>query len=463
MMTVGQATAETARSTLRETRHGGESGVDSILRIAFVLASGVIIFVAGALMSAANIFPGPEIAAAYHGGRALYDKLAQTSDPFATDLWKPERTPDKGTAVFDRAAVQLGLTLYASGHAAAAYLMDVDGRVLHEWRRPYSSVWNETAKVKTPQPDAYVYFRKVKMFANGDLLALYEGVGDTPYGYGMVKLDRNSNVLWRFLDYTHHDFDVGPDGRIYVLTHDFSKTPTPDFGNLQNPRIEDSLVVLSPDGRELQRIPLLEPVAKSRYRHLLHTVSSYSVGDPLHTNDVDLISKAAARNFPYGKPGQVLISFRELNAIGVLDPKSKRMVWMARGPWIGQHDPDILPNGNIVLFDNYGQFEGPGGASRVLEFNPRTMSIVWQYAGDSGNRFDSSIRSEQQRLANGNTLIVESNGGRVLEVTPAGRTVWQFVNPVRGGAKGEKIAIVSSAERVPTAEAGFVQLAGSNN
>ena len=426
-----------------------ESRVDKALRGAFVLALGVVVFVAGAFLTAANIFPGPEIAAAYQGGRALYDKLTQTSDPYASDLWKPERTTEKGITVYDPAAVQPGVTLYASGHEAAAYIVDMNGRVLHEWRRPYSTVWNETAKVKKPQPDHYVYFRKVKLFDNGDLLAIYEGVGDTPYGYGMVKLDRNSNVLWRFLDYTHHDFDVGPDGRIYVLTHDFSKTPTPEFGNLQNPRIEDSLVVLSPDGRELQRIPLLEPVAKSRYRHLLHTVSSYSVGDPLHTNDVDFISKAAARRFPFGKPGQVLISFRELNAIGVLDLKLQRMVWMARGPWIGQHDPDILSNGNIVLFDNYGQFEGPGGASRVMEFDPRSMRVVWQYAGNRLNRFDSNIRSEQQRLANGNTLIVESNGGRILEVTPAGRTVWEFINPVRGGANGEKIAVVSSAERLP--------------
>jgi hypothetical protein len=439
------------------------SGVDKALRIAFVLASGVIIFIAGALISAANIFPGPEIAAAYQGGRALYEKLTLTSDPFATDLWKPERTTDKGTTVYDPEAVQPGVTLYASGHDAAAYLIDMNGRVLHEWRRPFSSVWNDTAKVKTPQPDPYVYFRKVRMFENGDLLAIYEGVGDTPYGYGMVKLDRNSNILWSFLDYTHHDFDVGPDGRIYVLTHDFSRTPTPEFGNLQNPRIEDSLVVLSPDGRELQRIPLLDPVAKSRYRHLLHTVSSYSVGDPLHTNDVDLISKAAARNFPFGKPGQILISFRELNAIGVLDVRQKRMTWMARGPWIGQHDPDILPNGNIILFDNYGEFEGPRGTSRIVEFNPRTTGIVWRYVGEPGNRFDSNIRSEQQRLANGNTLIVESNGGRILEVTPAGRTVWQFINPVRGGAEGEKIAIVSSAERLPAADVGFVQLAHDRN
>ena len=98
---------------------------------------------------------------------------------------------------------------------------------------------------------------------------------------------------------------VGPDGRIYVLTHDFSSEPLPDFGNLQSPRIDDFLVVLSPEGRELEKIPLIEPVASSPYRHLLHTVSSYSTGDPLHTNDVDFITTEAARNFPFGRPGQV--------------------------------------------------------------------------------------------------------------------------------------------------------------
>jgi hypothetical protein len=94
----------------------------------------------------------------------------------------------------------------------------MDGEVLHEWRRPYSTVWNEGAAVKRPQPDSHVYFRKAMINPNGDLLALYEGVGDTPYGYGLVKLDRNSEVIWSYLAHTHHDLDIRPDGRIYVLT-----------------------------------------------------------------------------------------------------------------------------------------------------------------------------------------------------------------------------------------------------
>lgn len=424
------------------------SRVDGLLRIGFISALALLALIAGAMLTAARVFPGPQLADAYEGGKALYDKMAASADAYSSDLWKPERTTAKGVTVYDPARAEDGVTLYAAGDRAAAYLIDMHGNVLHKWQRPYSTVWNKSASVKEPQPDHFVYFRKVKMVGNGDLLAIYEGVGDTPYGYGMVKLDRNSNVLWSYLANTHHGFDVGPDGRIYVLTHELTSEPMPDFGNLAKTRIDDFLVVLSPEGKELSKIRLILPVATSRYRHLLHTVSSYSVADPLHANDVDYITAEAARSFPMGEPGQVLLSFRELNAIGVLDLDRRKMTWMARGYWIAQHDPDILANGNILLFDNYGNYEGPDGISRVIEFNPRDMAIVWQYTGNPSRRFDSFLRSEQQRLANGNTLIVESNGGRIFEVTRAGDVVWEFINPVRSPTKDRKTAIVSSAERI---------------
>ena len=35
---------------------------------------------------------------------------------------------------------------------------------------------------------------------------------------GLVKLDRNSNVLWRTHARAHHDLEVLPNGTIYVLT-----------------------------------------------------------------------------------------------------------------------------------------------------------------------------------------------------------------------------------------------------
>jgi Arylsulfotransferase (ASST) len=427
---------------------GGGALLDKALFGAFLTALLLIVLVSGAVLSAASIFPGPQIARAYNGGKAFYSKLTAYDDVYASDLWHPARSSDRGVTAHDGTRAQPGVTLYTSGHEAAAYLIAMDGAVLHAWRRPFSTVWDDSARVRRPQPDSHVYFRKAEVYPNGDLLAIYEGVGDTPYGYGLVKLDRSSEVIWSYLAHTHHDVDIGPDGRIYVLTHELIDQPLDGFDNLAPPRLDDFLVVLSPDGEELQKISLIHAVAASDYPHLLHTVSSYAVADPLHTNGVDLITDQDAARFAFGQAGQILLSFRELGAIGVLDLETEQLVWAARGSWIGQHDPDILRDGKVLLFDNYGHFEKPEGRSRVIEFDPATMEIVWQYAGTTEQPLDSAIRASQQRLANGNTLITESSGGRILEVTRQGEIAWQFVNPVRGGEQNGKIPIISWAQRV---------------
>ena len=65
--------------------------------------------------------------------------------------------------------------------------------------------------------------------------------------------------------------------------------------------------------------------------------------------------------------------------------------------------------------------------------------------------FESEVRSSQARLPNGNTLITESDGGRIFEVTRPGQIVWNYINPVRARREGDGqdvIPIVSWAERV---------------
>jgi Arylsulfotransferase (ASST) len=434
----------------RSDTQGGP--LERILYGSFLAGLMVILLVGGAVLTTANVFPGPQVARAYQGGKALYTKLTKYQNVYASDLWNVARGPERGVTVYDPSRAQDGLTLYTSGHDAAAYLIGMDGEVLHAWRRPYSTVWDRSAAVKQPQPDSHVCFRKALLYPNGDLLVVYEGVGDTPYGYGVVKLDRNSEVVWKYLGHAHHDVDIGPDGRIYVLTHELVDEPVEGFEKLASPRLDDFLVILSPDGEELRKISLIHPIAASEYRHLLHGVSSYAVADPLHTNTVDVITDEMARNFAFGTAGQILLSFRELGAIGVLDPESEKLVFALHGYWLGQHDPDILPNGNLLLFDNVGNFEKPEGRSRVIEFDPETMAIVWQYAGTPEEPLESKIRADQQRLANGNTLITESNGGRILEVTPAGEIVWQYINPIRGDEGGTRIPIVCWAQRLDPAE-----------
>jgi hypothetical protein len=433
------------------------SGVDRLFFAAFIIAVATILFIGGSLATAVGVTPGPQITRAYEGGKAFYAKLFQHDDVFASDLWYPARTDKLGVSVNDAEHANNGVTLYTSGHEPAAYLISMDGEVLHKWRRPFSEVWNKSAAVKRPQPDTHVYMRKALLDENGDLLAIYEGVGDTPYGYGMVKLDKDSNVIWSYLQPTHHDFDVAPDGRIFVLTHEIVDAPLPQLDHLASPRLDDFVVILSPEGEELQKIPLLDAVDQSEYRQLFWEISSFALADPLHTNSIHVITEQEAEQFAFGSAGQLLVSFREPSAIGVVDLDEGKLVWATTGYWTGQHDPRILENGNILLFDNRGNFRKPEGRSRVIEFNPATMELVWQYAGTEQSPLDSDIRSENQRLSNGNTLITESNAGRILEVNADREIVWEYTNPVRGGPDDGKIPIICKALRLePQAAAAFL-------
>ena len=420
----------------------------------FVVAVTVLLILAGSLLTVAGLPPGPQVQAAWEGGRALYAKLVHYDDVYMSDLWHTARDDRRGVTVHVPALANEGVTLFTSGHEPAAYLVSMEGVVLHRWHRPFSRIWNETAAVKEPQPDTHVYMRKAHVFPNGDLLAVYEGAGDTPYGYGIVKLDRDSNVIWSYLEPAHHDFDVAPDGRIYALTQYIVEGFLPSLDHLATVRLDDFLVVLSPDGEELRRIPLLDVVDRSVFRQMLFGISSFALADALHTNSVHVITEEEALAFPFGKAGQVLVSFREPSAIGVIDLEQEKLVWAVKGYWAAQHDPHILENGNILLFDNKGHFNRPEGRSRALEFDPKTMTLVWQYTGTAESPLESDIRSYTQRLPNGNTLITESNGGRILEVTGAGELVWEYVNPVRGGPEGQQIPIICKAQRLDAAVLG---------
>jgi hypothetical protein len=65
------------------------------------------------------------------------------------------------------------------------------------------------------------------------------------------------------------------------------------------------------------------------------------------------------------------------------------------------------------------------------------------------NRFYSPFISSAQRLPNGNTLITEGSGGRIIEVTAGHEIVWEYISPYWG--KMMKINMIYRAYRLPYA------------
>ncbi|QBQ56087.1 arylsulfotransferase family protein [Nitrosococcus wardiae] len=429
---------------------------DVVFRILGMVGVAFLAFCAGSFVILDKQFPYEVFRNAYFAGIALFNKKTGYLDPFKTDLWAKARDDARGVTAYERGAAQEGYTLYSSGHTQKAFLIDMQGKVLHEWSMPYSQVWDESSAISDPVDDRNTYFRRTWLYPNGDLLAIYDGVGDTPHGYGLIKIDRNSKLIWKYLQRVHHDLDVAPDGRIFTLTHEIKQHEIENAPNLSPPRIDDDLVELSPDGEELRRIPLLETFVNSQYRGMLAVLPCYWMdtmecnSDFLHSNDVEYVTAENAQHFDFAKEGEVLVSTREPGVLILIDLDTRKLRWAIRGHWIGQHDPDLLPNGHILLYDNNGHF-GPGGRSQVFEFDPKTYEVSWRYSGTPDKPFHSIIRGGQERLANGNTLITEDQRGRIFEVTPDGRIVWEFINPVRGGDQNAYLPIVSWGHRLDPA------------
>ena len=67
--------------------------------------------------------------------------------------------------------------------------------------------------------------------------------------------------------------------------------------------------------------------------------------------------------------------------------------------------------------------DGCAPFSRVIEVDPATNEIAWEYHDGNPQSFYCDRISNAQRLTNGNTLINEGMFGRFFQVAPAGEVV----------------------------------------
>jgi hypothetical protein len=336
-----------------------------------------------------------------------------------------------GVTVHDATLSYDGLNLLSSGHGPEAWLMDMDGEVLHSWVCDFRSVWPDWEEARGQS--SAEHFGYVHLYEDGGLLAIFDW-------YGLVRLDSGSNVLWSYAGRSHHDVFVTEDGTIYAL--DLEDRTTPWMG--EDRSIADNLVtVLSADGEVRRRVSIFEALARSDYAPTLGRV--HGEWDVLHTNTVEVLDGRFEHVLPAFRSGNVLLSFRALDAIAVLDLEAESIVWALSGKWRRQHHPTFLENGRMLVFNNIAGHE----VSEVLEFDPLTHEVFWSCKGDSAAPFYTLDQGRNQRLPNGNTLITESSNGRAFEVTPENTIVWEYVNPKRAGEDDELIASIPVIERLP--------------
>lgn len=449
------------------------SFLDVLAPVLFVVGLLALAFGVGFLSGHKGFFPYRQLTALEDTARGFWEAYVRPP-PFN----RPARAgwPETSSArILDREAIAGGddaltfFTGYSLEDGFRAQLVDVEGNVLHTWRARFSEVFGEAAEHLLYQArDETISWHGIHLFENGDIVFNFQD-NSFPYGSGLVRLDQDSKVVWTLPRNTHHDVNLAPDGTLWVPAHNYIAEGLPEFPTLEPWYYEDTLLQVDPkDGRVLREISVLKAFHDWPGALSVTYVDPLEVDgdDPLHLNNVDVLPASIADQFPMLEAGDLMVSLRNTNTIAVIDPETERVSWVFNGPFVRQHDPDFLPNGHLLVYDNRGGDPSCGSdaemreSSRILEIDPLTQDIVWAYTGCAGDPFYSKTRGEQALLDNGNVLTFEPHGGRIMEVTREAepRLVWEYYNML---SEADRVGLVLHAQRYDREDLPFLQQPGA--
>ena len=326
-------------------------------------------------------------------------------------------------SVYDPERASNGYTLGFYRHRWPI-LFDMNGRIVHSW------------------PEVRMRSR-VRLLPDGSLLGLSTH-------NAVVEYDWDGNLVWEYKiegGFAHHDVERLESGNTL-------------FPVLLKGERSDDLFEVDREGRRVWHWRAAD--------HLVERSDGKRRGESrnfTHINSVRPLPEN--RWFDDGderfRPGNILISARNLSAIYVLDRETGEPVWSFMGELDFQHEAVMKRKGtpgagNIVVFNNGYRGAYKYRKSSMIEIDPSDLAIVWEYESET---FYSPTMGLGQPLRNGNVLVTSSRGGRSFEITPSGTVVWEWTPPyeptrparypydhtpqLRALARGDEIAVVPAA------------------
>jgi len=307
-------------------------------------------------------------------------------------------------------------------------------------------------EVKSDPIPGWAYAELVKPVSNGGIVALVVkrlSQGQSPHIKRVIEVDALGNVTWQFDPaplgrYVHHDFQRLPNGNTLVITQESRLDPQINPITIW----DDAVMEIDPTGVPVWEWSTIDhkddlPLPRQAWQYM-YQLSGQAPKTLFHMNSLQALPpnewEAHDQRF---RAGNLLISYRDINLVIIVDRQTGKVVWSLLDRTIGQHHARMIPEGypgagNILIVDNGGSAGAPPVSrsySRVIEMHPLSREVVWSYACTGigkqrewcSTRFYTPIMGGAQRLPNGNTLITESTSGRVFEVAPWRTTLWQRV------------------------------------
>lgn len=432
---------------------------DRIALVLFLAATAFFIFGLGIVVAKKEIFPYTLLVRAKEGYKELRTQMMRFEDLSSKSndelplyyrrLNEPYPEPVRNT---NQAYPGLNLvTSVADNLELSVKIVDMDGREVHAWNVDWFRVWPDAdhmPEISKPKTKPGTIIHGAVILGNGDLVYNYESLG-------LVRLDRDGNVVWRLPYQTHHSVEVDENGNLWVSGKKYHTERDDRFPNRIPPFYEQTILEVTPEGQIIGEWSADELLSENGQEGLLHlgslgNISTQVSGDTLHLNDVEPFPATMAPDF--FAQGDVLVSLRNINTVFVFNRHTRKIKFICTGWFVRQHDTDFIDGNSFSVFDNYNIAPREHGQqSRIVIVSARDKTMKIFFEGGPENQFYTDIGGKHQWLPNGNLLVTESRAGRAFEINPAGKIVWEYVNYVDEGIVG----LLNEVQRIPLEQARF--------
>jgi len=240
------------------------------------------------------------------------------------------------------------------------------------------------------------------------------------------KIDFCSNLQWiNDEEIFHHSQMIDHEGNIWMGGQMNPKSKYIKKYSIKNYE-DDSIIKLSTDGKILFNKSVTEILVENNIQldNFALTSSLSNILDPIHLNDIE----PAFSDTDYWEQGDVFISIRQLSAIIHYRPNTNKVINYIRGPFVQQHDVDIISDKEISIFNN-NNFFVDNEYSEVLIYNFETKKFRKLFNDQlQKEKFKTISEGLSHIFSDGSLMVEEQNHGRIILFNNQGKKEWEFVN-----------------------------------
>lgn len=311
-----------------------------------------------------------------------------------------------------------------------------DGAILHKWIPDIdnlNNIYNSAEKeMTTPKQDkSQVRLLHPYLLPDGSLIF---SAG------GLFRINKDSKVIWANPITSHHSIEPDGEGNIWICG--LNSSPV----NMEKYEIRDESIkqVSINTGKVLFEKSVFEILMENGYGRanffnspFLDTLSKKL--DYLHLNDVQPVYSDTR----YWKKGDVFLSVRHQNLVLLYRPSTNEMLWHQKGPWLKQHDVDIIDSTRISIFGNDVIDAKLKNSQRLVDGH--NNQYIYNFSnGELTKPYDDFFRSSAIGTLTQGLSTILSDGTIFVEETKRGRllfgddksVIWSYTERINDRSVG---------------------------